>query len=122
MPWTMAAFTIATLSMIGIPPVSGFITKWYLVIGSMERHSVAVLAVLVASSFLNAMYFIPIIYKAFFREEDSLAKDHENNGHKNEGVKEIPFMVVPLALTAIVSVVLGLYPDFIVQIAESVIR
>ena len=64
MPWTMAAFTIATLSMIGIPPVSGFITKWYLVIGSMERHSVAVLAVLVASSFLNALYFIPIIYKA----------------------------------------------------------
>jgi multicomponent Na+:H+ antiporter subunit D len=122
MPWTMAAFTIATLSMIGIPPVSGFITKWYLVIGSLERHSVAVLAVLVASSFLNAAYFVPIIYKAFFREEDSMAKDHENNGQKNEGVKEIPFMVVPLTLTAIVSVVLGLYPDFIVQIAESVIR
>jgi multicomponent Na+:H+ antiporter subunit D len=102
--------------------VSDFITKWYLVIGSLERHSVAVLAVLVASSFLNAAYFVPIIYKAFFREEDSMAKDHENNGQKNEGVKEIPFMVVPLTLTAIVSVVLGLYPDFIVQIAESVIR
>ena len=122
MPWTMAAFTIATLSMIGIPPVSGFITKWYLVIGSLERHSVAVLAVLVASSFLNAAYFVPIIYKAFFKEEDPRVKQHENNGHENEGVKEIPFMVVPLALTAIVSVVLGLYPDFIVHIAESVIR
>ena len=122
MPWTMAAFTIATLSMIGIPPVSGFITKWYLVIGSLERHSVAVLAVLVASSFLNAAYFIPIIYKAFFKEEDPKVKRHENNGHENEGVKEISFMVIPLALTAIVSVVLGLYPDFIVQIAESVIR
>ena len=122
MPWTMAAFTIATLSMIGIPPVSGFITKWYLVIGSLERHSVAVLAVLVASSFLNAAYFVPIIYKAFFKEEDPKVKQHENNGHENEGVKEISFMVVPLTLTAIVSVVLGLYPDFIVQIAESVIR
>ena len=122
MPWTMAAFTIATLSMIGIPPVSGFITKWYLVIGSLERHSVAVLAVLVASSFLNAAYFVPIIYKAFFKEEDPRVKQYENNGHENEGVKEIPFMVVPLALTAIVSVVLGLYPDFIVHIAESVIR
>ena len=122
MPWTMAAFTIATLSMIGIPPVSGFITKWYLVIGSMERHSVAVLAVLLASSFLNAAYFVPIIYKAFFREEDSEAKRHENDGHESKSVKEIPFMVVPLTLTAIVSVVLGLYPDFVVQIAESVIR
>ena len=108
--------------MIGIPPVSGFITKWYLVIGSLERHSVAVLAVLVASSFLNAAYFVPIIYKAFFKEEDPKVKQHENNGHENEGVKEISFMVVPLTLTAIVSVVLGLYPDFIVQIAESVIR
>ncbi|GIT40483.1 MAG: hypothetical protein Ct9H300mP9_3330 [Candidatus Neomarinimicrobiota bacterium] len=46
MPWTMVAFAIATLSMVGVPPVSGFITKWYLVIGSMERHSVAVLTVL----------------------------------------------------------------------------
>ena len=122
MPWTMAAFTIATLSMIGIPPVSGFITKWYLVIGSMERHSVAVLAVLLASSFLNAAYFVPIVYKAFFREGDSEAKRHENDGHGSKSVKEIPFMVVPLTLTAIVSVVLGLYPDFVVQIAESVIR
>ena len=122
MPWTMAAFTIATLSMIGIPPVSGFITKWYLVIGSMERHSVAVLAVLLARSFLNAAYFVPIIYKAFFREEDSEDERHENDGHESKSVKEIPFMVVPLTLTAIVSVVLGLYPDFVVQIAESVIR
>ena len=122
MPWTMAAFTIATLSMIGIPPVSGFITKWYLVIGSMERHSVAVLAVLVASSFLNALYFIPIIYKAFFKEENLKDNDRDNTGHGNDRVKEIPFMVVPLTLTAIVSVVLGLYPDFLVHIAESVIR
>ena len=77
---------------------------------------------LVASSFLNAMYFIPIIYRAFFREENSMEKDQDNTGQRNNRVKEIPFMVVPLTLTAIVSVVLGLYPDFIVHIAESVIR
>jgi multicomponent Na+:H+ antiporter subunit D len=123
MPWTMAAFTIATLSMIGIPPVSGFVTKWYLVIGSLERHSVAVLAVLLASSFLNAAYFVPIIYKAYFVDQDLDTTGHPKlDGQNNEGVKEIPLMVVPLILTAIVSVVLGLYPDFIVQIAESVIR
>jgi len=121
MPWTMAAFTIATLSMIGVPPASGFITKWYLVIGSLERHSMAVLAVLLASSFLNAAYFIPIVYKAFFKTEDSEITQ-ELKSHENAVIKEIPFMVVPLTLTAIVSVVLGLYPDFIVKIAESVIR
>ena len=121
MPWTMTAFTIATLSMIGVPPASGFITKWYLVIGSLERHSMAVLAVLLASSFLNAAYFIPIVYKAFFKTEDSEITQ-ELKSHENAVIKEIPFMVVPLTLTAIVSVVLGLYPDFIVKIAESVIR
>ena len=122
MPWTMAAFTIATLSMIGIPPVSGFVTKWYLVIGSLERHSVSVLAVLLASSFLNAAYFVPIIYKAYFVDNDLDTRHSNLDGQNNEGVKEIPLMVVPLILTAIVSVVLGLYPDFVVQIAESVIR
>ena len=121
MPWTMTAFTIATLSMIGVPPASGFITKWYLVIGSLERHNMAVLAVLLASSFLNAAYFIPIVYKAFFKTEDSEITQ-ELKSHENAVIKEIPFMVVPLTLTAIVSVVLGLYPDFIVKIAESVIR
>ena len=121
MPWTMAAFTIATLSMIGVPPASGFITKWYLVIGSLERHSMAVLAVLLASSFLNAAYFVPIVYKAFFKTEDS-ETTQEVKSHENAVIKEIPFMVVPLTLTAIVSMVLGLYPDFIVNIAESIIR
>ncbi|MCH2650972.1 MAG: monovalent cation/H+ antiporter subunit D family protein [Candidatus Marinimicrobia bacterium] len=121
MPWTMAAFTIATLSMIGVPPASGFITKWYLVIGSLERHSIAVLAVLLASSFLNAAYFVPIVYKAFFKTEDS-ETTQEVKSHENAVIKEIPFMVVPLTLTAIVSMVLGLYPDFIVNIAESIIR
>jgi multicomponent Na+:H+ antiporter subunit D len=118
MPWTMAAFTIATLSMIGVPPVSGFVTKWYLVIGAMESHSLAVLTVLLASSFLNAAYFAPIVYKAFFKMEDSEAVNHN---HEHEEVKENPLLVVPLCLTAIVSVVLGLYPDFIVRIAKIVI-
>ena len=122
MPWTMVAFAVATLSMIGVPPACGFITKWYLVIGSMERHSVAVLAVLLASSFLNAAYFVPIVYKAFFRKEDLGEEDNGQDSGEHEEVKEIPFMVVPLTLTAIVSVVLGLYPDFIVQLAENIVR
>jgi len=117
----MAAFTIATLSMIGIPPVSGFITKWYLVIGSMERHSFAILAVLLASSFLNAAYFAPIVYKAFFKMENSEAVNNNHDLHQHDEVKENLLLVVPLFLTAIVSVVLGLYPDFIVQLAKMVI-
>ena len=120
MPWTMAAFALATLSMIGVPPASGFITKWYLVIGSLERNSLVVLTVLLVSSFLNAAYFVPILYKAFFKKENSNSKEKISLQDKN--LKENPFLVVPLSLTAIVSVILGLYPDFIVHIAEMVVK
>ena len=120
MPWTMAAFALATLSMIGVPPASGFITKWYLVIGSLERNSLVVLTVLLVSSFLNAAYFVPILYKAFFKKENSNSEEEVSLQDKN--LKENPFLVVPLSLTAIVSVILGLYPDFIVHIAEMVVK
>ena len=120
MPWTMAAFALATLSMIGVPPASGFITKWYLVIGSLERNSLVVLTVLLVSSFLNAAYFVPILYKAFFKKENSNSEEEISLQDKN--LKENPFLVVPLSLTAIVSVILGLYPDFIVHIAEMVVK
>ncbi len=123
MPWTMTAFAIASLSMIGVPPVSGFITKWYLVVGSLERQSITVLIVLLASSLLNAAYFGPIVYKAFF-EKEHIEEGHVGNpgDHGHEEIKEIPFVVVPLMLSAIGSVLLGLYPDFIVRLAEGVIR
>ena len=120
MPWTMTAFAVATLSMIGVPPVSGFITKWYLVIGSLERHSLVVLIVLLASSFLNAAYFVPILYRAFFKNENSNSDQDNLSKHKEQ--KENLFLVIPLTITAIISVLLGLYPDFIVQLAEMVVK
>ncbi|SVC79823.1 uncharacterized protein METZ01_LOCUS332677, partial [marine metagenome] len=121
MPWTMAAFAIATLSMIGVPPVSGFITKWYLIIGSLERHSIAVFIVLLASSFLNAAYFIPILYRAFFNDENSEFVDQNPEINDPHDIKENPFLVIPLTFTALVSIILGIYPDFIVRIAKMVL-
>ena len=121
MPWTMAAFAIATLSMIGVPPVSGFITKWYLIIGSLERNSIAVLVVLLASSLLNAAYFIPILYRAYFKEDNSEYEDQNNDVNYHHDIKENLFLVIPLTLTALVSIILGIYPDFIVRIAKMII-
>ena len=121
MPWTMAAFAIATLSMIGVPPVSGFITKWYLIIGSLERNSIAVLTVLLLSSFLNAAYFIPILYRAYFKNQNLESEDQNLKNNNTHEIKENPFMVIPLTLTALVSVILGFYPDFIIRIAKMVL-
>ncbi len=121
MPWTMAAFAIATLSMIGVPPVSGFITKWYLIIGSLERNSIAVLTVLLLSSFLNAAYFIPILYRAYFKNQNLESEDQNLKNNNTHEIKENPFMVIPLTLTAFISVILGFYPDFIIRIAKMVL-
>ncbi|GIT74697.1 MAG: hypothetical protein Ct9H300mP29_6910 [Candidatus Neomarinimicrobiota bacterium] len=112
MPWTMAAFALATLSMIGVPPASGFITKWYLVIGSLERNSLVVLTVLLVSSFLNAATLFQFYIRHFSKKKIQILKGKILLQDKN--LKENPFLVVPLSLTAIVSVILGLYPDFIV--------
>lgn len=70
MPLTMIAFTIAAIGMIGIPPVNGFISKWYLVQGSLHSGAPIFVAVLIGSALLNAAYFLPIVIAAFFKEGD----------------------------------------------------
>jgi multicomponent Na+:H+ antiporter subunit D len=103
MPWTFGAFALASLSMIGAPPVAGFITKWYLLNGAMDAHSIAIVMVLLASTLLNAAYFVPVIYQGFFGETSQADLDHKfTEAH--------PSMVIPLAVTAAISVFIGLYP------------
>ncbi len=69
MPITMAAFAIAALSMIGVPPTGGFVSKWYMIAGAFQIDSYFVLVVLTLSTALNAAYFLPIIFRAYFRKE-----------------------------------------------------
>lgn len=65
MPWTTAAFTIGALGMIGVPPVAGFVSKWFLGLGALQAGLPWVLAVLMVSSLLNAAYFLPILRAAW---------------------------------------------------------
>jgi len=67
MPWTMAAFTVGAFGMIGAPPIAGFVSKWYLGQGALEAGQPWVIGVLVASSVLNAGYFLPILHAAWFQ-------------------------------------------------------
>ena len=67
MPWTMGAFTLAAFGMIGLPPVAGFVSKWYLGLGAMQAGQDWVVLVLAGSSLLNAAYFLPILHRAWFR-------------------------------------------------------
>lgn len=76
MPWTMAAFTIGALSMIGVPPTGGFISKWYLIAGAIEANSYLALGTIIVSTALNAAYFLPIIYLAWFAREPITDNEH----------------------------------------------
>jgi multicomponent Na+:H+ antiporter subunit D len=104
MPWTFGAFGVASLSMIGVPPVCGFVSKWYIVNGALDMGQLVLLVALLLSTALNAGYFVPIFYRAFFLPPDP--------GSNMEKYKEAPLsMVVPLVFTSVVSVVLGLFPS-----------
>ncbi len=104
MPWTFGAFSIAALSMIGMPPVCGFVSKWYLVNGALQADQIFLLVALLLSTALNAGYFVPIIIRAFFFKPAPEANVEQYN--------EAPLtMVVPLCLTALISVILGIYPE-----------
>lgn len=109
MPITMISFAIATLTMIGLPPGVGFISKWYLVLGTIEADQLVLLFVLLISSILNAAYFLPIVYKAFFEEP---------NGEVSDVKEASPFVYVPLFLTAIASIAIFFYPDYFLQLAK----
>lgn len=123
MPWTMAAFFIASLSMIGVPPVAGFVSKWYIAIGSIEAKELPILLFLLASTILNAAYFLPITYKAFFVKDEAASQLQHDPGHgHHEDIKENPMIVVPLVLTAIISVIIGIYPNYFLSLAQEVIR
>src|SRR5690606_17737551 len=93
MPVTYMAFMLGSLSIIGMPPLGGFISKWYLVIGAVNSDQLILLLILLVSSLLNAAYFLPIVYRGFF------AKTPE--GEDEAGVKEAPVLcLIPLLVTA----------------------
>lgn len=68
MPGTMLAFTLAALAMIGLPPLAGFVSKWYLAQGGLQAGQDWVIALLLGSSLLNALYFLPMLHRAWFRD------------------------------------------------------
>ena len=97
MPFTFAAFFIAAISIIGLPPGGGAWSKWFLAVGSVKEGHLVLMGALMVSSLLNIAYLIPIPVRAFMAAED---------GKKIE-FKEAPLMcVVPLCITAVGSVVL----------------
>lgn len=111
MPFTMAAFAIGAMSVTGLPPTGGLLSKIYLIWGAADAQQFALLAVYLVSSLLNGVYFFPIVYRAFFRTPAA--------GETISGFREAPAAcVVPLAITAVASVLLFFFPGLLFELTS----
>jgi multicomponent Na+:H+ antiporter subunit D len=121
MPLTMICFTLASLSMVGIPPFNGFISKWQLSLAALELGKPEFVALLIISSLLNAVYYFPIIIAAFFnrKSEDSHGA-HDSHGHGAQAEPALarpslvneapPGMLIPTAILAVGCFIFALMP------------
>ncbi len=105
LPLTMAAFTVAALSMIGLPPTAGFFSKYYLALAAIESGQWAFIVALVISSLLGAVYFFRVIERAYLMEPDESAGE----------TRELPAaMLAPILVLAVLVLLLGVFNQTIV--------
>ncbi len=113
MPLTMVAFGVGALSLIGIPPAIGFLSKWYILSGAISIGSNFAVFVIVLSTLLNAAYFLPILYRAFFKNEGDEAGDHG----------EAPVaMIIAMVCTASLTIILFFFPDVLINLVEKILE
>ena len=112
MPWTMTAFTIGALSMIGVPPAAGFVSKWYMLTGAIDAGAWFAIAVIIASTLLNAAYYLPIVHAAFVKPLPAGGAAH--------GEAPLP-IVLALMTTAALTVAFFAYPQPALELAERMI-
>jgi multicomponent Na+:H+ antiporter subunit D len=112
MPFTMAAFVVGALAMIGVPPTCGFFSKWYLILGGIEARQWGYVAALLFSSLVNVVLFFRIIEVAYFQP----ASKGDGHGHDHEPIDEAPLsMLLPALFVAVALIAIGLSTGVIVD-------
>ena len=110
-PLTMMAFFIGSLCVIGLPPTGGFVSKWYLLTGSLDSAQQWAFAIFLTSSLLNAAYFLPIVYKAFFAAPTDTTR-------LDKAKEPPPLTIVPLFITSAGCVLLFFFSSKLFQFAN----
>ena len=110
MPWTMAAFAAAGLSIVGVPLTVGFVSKWYLVTAALEQNDWIVAALVLVGSLLAVIYIGRILEAAYFKDADESASD----------VKEVPIlMLIPMWILVLANFYFGIDTSVTVEAADS---
>lgn len=121
MPWTMAAFTVGALSMIGIPPTAGFFSKWYLVLGGIDRGAWIMVVVILISSLLNAVYFFRVLENVYLKPALSMDEAMGDLDHPDSDPEGFPLneatasMLVPTLILAAGIILLGIFNALLVN-------
>ena len=110
-PFTFTAFFLGSLCVIGLPPTGGFISKWHLLNGTLDSSQQWTFAIFLISSFLNAAYFIPIVFKGFF----SAPSDEKVY---NKASEPSMLMVAPMLITATGCLLVFFFSNFLYQFVE----
>ncbi len=107
-PGTMFSFSVAAISMVGLPPLAGFFSKWYLALGTIENENWIFLAVILVSSLLNAVYFFRILEKVYMRKPEEDLSEAAASATANVSGNEVSVsMITPTAIFAISLFVIG---------------
>ncbi len=113
MPFTMMAFLIGSMSIIGLPPMGGMWSKWFLVMGTLEAEYYIPLLVLLISSLLNVAYLLPIAVHGFFSEPEEASR----------GIKEAPLpCLMAMAITCVGCIALFFYPEPVYELMQSIAK
>lgn len=114
MPLTMLAFAIGALGLMGVMPIAGYISKYYLLTGSLDAGMPVFAYVILGSSLLNAIYYLPIIVNAFFKDGDF---------EKQPGYEAPLTMLVPTLSLAVLGIFFGIFANYTtIPFIEAVIR
>ncbi len=119
MPFTFGAFLVGSLSVIGLPPLGGSWSKWYLVLGAAEAGQLVMVAVLMASSLLSIGYLMPVVGRAFFRRPEGTKSKHWRS---KRGFDEAPLLcVLPPVATALGCIALFFYAGDVYRLLQGMI-
>ena len=114
-PWSMAAFTLGAISMIGLPPLAGFFSKWYLVLGTIETENWFFLIILLISSLLNAVYFFRILERVYLKNPRQ-TEDQQVQANQTVSLREhSPYLIIPTMVLGLSLLALGLGNVFLVD-------